>query len=124
VVAYWDQRGTGKPWRTEPSTISLERLVADARAMLDWLGGRLGVDSLDIRGRSLGAALATLAAAWDPARIGHIDHGDISASGGTQSARVARDEAGQWLDRRRGTPRAPSRSMTILYEPMNAFRQS
>jgi proline iminopeptidase len=41
VVAYWDQRGTGKSWDADPSTISLGRLVADVRAMVDALCARL-----------------------------------------------------------------------------------
>jgi proline iminopeptidase len=72
VVAYWDQRGTGKSWRADPSTINLAQLVADVRAMVDALCARLGVDHLDILGLSIGATLATLAAAQNPARIGHI----------------------------------------------------
>jgi len=72
VVAYWDQRGTGKSWGANPSTIDLTRLVADVRVMVDALCERLQVDRLDILGLSLGATLATLAAAQNPARIGHV----------------------------------------------------
>src|SRR5208283_857807 len=59
VVAYWDQRGTGKSWGANPSTIDLTRLVADVRVMVDALCERLQVDRLDILGLSLGATLAT-----------------------------------------------------------------
>jgi proline iminopeptidase len=72
VVTYWDQRGTGKSWGADPSTISLARLVADVRAMVDALCARLQVDSVDILGFSIGGTLATMAAAQDPARIGHV----------------------------------------------------
>src|SRR5208283_2191686 len=72
VVAYWDQRGTGKSWGANPSTIDLTRLVADVRVMVDALCERLQVYRLDILGLSLGATLATLAAAQNPARIGHV----------------------------------------------------
>jgi proline iminopeptidase len=72
VVAYWDQRGTGKSWGADPSTVDLTRLVGDVRAMVDALCMRLQVDRVDIVGFSLGATLATLAAAQNPARIGHI----------------------------------------------------
>jgi pimeloyl-ACP methyl ester carboxylesterase len=72
VVAYWDQRGTGKSLGADPSTISLGRLVADVRAMVDALCARLEVDRLDILGLSIGATLATLAAVQNPARIAHI----------------------------------------------------
>jgi len=72
VVAYWDQRGTGKSWNADPSTITLARLVADVRAMVDALCARLDVDRVDILGFSIGATLATLAAAQNPARLGRI----------------------------------------------------
>jgi proline iminopeptidase len=73
VVAYWDQRGTGKSWAVEdPSTINLAQLVADVRAMVDALCVRLQVDRVDIVGLSIGGTLATLAAAENPARIGHV----------------------------------------------------
>jgi proline iminopeptidase len=72
VVAYWDQRGTGKSSRADPSTINLARLVADVRAMVDALCTRLTVDRVDILGFSLGATLATMATAQDPARIGRV----------------------------------------------------
>jgi proline iminopeptidase len=72
VVAYWDQRGTGRSWGADPSTINLNRLVADVRAIVDALCARLNVDRLDILGFSLGATLATLAASEDPARIGRV----------------------------------------------------
>jgi proline iminopeptidase len=42
------------------------------RAMVDALCTRLSVDSVDILGFSLGATLATMAAAQDPARIGRV----------------------------------------------------
>jgi pimeloyl-ACP methyl ester carboxylesterase len=72
VVAYWDQRGTGKSLSADPSTINLAQLVADVRAMVDALCARLQVDRVDIVGFSLGATLATMAAAADPTRIGRV----------------------------------------------------
>jgi pimeloyl-ACP methyl ester carboxylesterase len=72
VVAYWDQRGTGRSSGADPKTINLAQVVADVRAMVDALCARLGVDHVDILGLSIGATLATLAAAQDPARIGHV----------------------------------------------------
>jgi proline iminopeptidase len=72
VVAYWDQRGTGKSFRADPSTITLGQMVADVRAMVDRLCARLSVDRVDILGLSIGGAFATMAAAQDPARIGHL----------------------------------------------------
>lgn len=72
VVAYWDQRGTGKSSCADPSMFHLERLVADVRAMVDALCKRLSVDRVDLLGLSVGGAYATMAAAKDPARIGHL----------------------------------------------------
>ena len=72
VVAYWDQRGTGKSFRADPSTINLAQSVADVRAMVDALCARLSVDRVDILGLSIGGTFATMAAAQDPARIGHL----------------------------------------------------
>jgi pimeloyl-ACP methyl ester carboxylesterase len=72
VVAYWDQRGTGRSCSADPSTINLARLVSDVRAVVDALCVRLKVDRLDIVGFSLGATLATMAAAQSPAHIGRI----------------------------------------------------
>jgi len=72
VVAYWDQRGTGKSFRADPATITVAQSVADVRAIVDALCARLNVDYVDILGLSIGGTFATMAAARDPARIGHL----------------------------------------------------
>jgi pimeloyl-ACP methyl ester carboxylesterase len=72
VVAYRDQRGTGRSCGADLSTMDVARLVTDVRAMVDALCARLEVDRLDIVGFSLGATLATMAAAQNPARIGRV----------------------------------------------------
>jgi pimeloyl-ACP methyl ester carboxylesterase len=72
VVAYWDQRGTGKSLPADPSTITVAQSAADVRAVVDALCARLGVDRVDILGLSIGGAFAIMAAAQDPARIGHL----------------------------------------------------
>jgi pimeloyl-ACP methyl ester carboxylesterase len=72
VVAYWDQRGTGKSFRADPSTITVAQSAADVRAVVDALCARLGVDRVDILGLSIGGTFALMAAARDPARIGHV----------------------------------------------------
>jgi pimeloyl-ACP methyl ester carboxylesterase len=72
VVAYWDQRGTGKSAGADPATMTLERLVSDVRGMVDALRARLQVDSLDILGFSVGATLAALAIAENPAGVGRL----------------------------------------------------
>jgi len=72
VVAYWDQRGTGRSSATDTSTLDVARLVNDVLAMIDTLCLRLEVDRLDIAGFSFGATLATMAAARNPSRVGRI----------------------------------------------------
>jgi proline iminopeptidase len=72
LVAYWDQRGTGRSCEAGIGALDLARLVSDVRDMVDTLCARLHVDRVDIAGFSLGATLATMAAARDPARIGHV----------------------------------------------------
>ncbi len=104
VVAYWDQRGTGKSWAVEDSsTINLAQLVADVRAMVDALCVRLQVDRVDILGLSIGGTLATLAAAENPARIAHVVAVGIDVDWG-ESERYAYafacDEAARRADRR------------------------
>jgi pimeloyl-ACP methyl ester carboxylesterase len=68
----WDQRGTGKSFRAEPSTNNLAQSVADVRAMVDALCVRLKVERVDVLGLSIGGTFAILAAAQDPAHIGHL----------------------------------------------------
>jgi len=103
VVVYWDQRGTGKSWDADPGAIGLARLVADVRAMVDALCARLEVDRVDILGFSIGATLATMAAAQDPARIGRVVAVGIDVDFG-ESERYAYafacDEAARRGDRR------------------------
>jgi proline iminopeptidase len=72
VVAYWDQRGTGKSWDVDPSTIDLTHSVSDVLAMVDALCARFQVHRVEIVGFSNGATIATLAAAQDPARIARV----------------------------------------------------
>jgi pimeloyl-ACP methyl ester carboxylesterase len=72
VVAYWDQRGTGKSLPADPATMTVAQSAADVRAVVDALCARFNVDSVDILGLSIGGALAILAAARDPARIGRL----------------------------------------------------
>jgi pimeloyl-ACP methyl ester carboxylesterase len=103
VVAYWDQRGTGKSFRAEPSTLSLAQSVADVRAMVDALCARFGVERVDVLGLSFGGTFALLAAARDPARIGQLVVVGLDVDDG-ESERYAyafaRDEAARRGDRR------------------------
>lgn len=72
LVAYWDQRGTGRSCGADLATLDVARLVSDVRGVVDALCARLQVDRVDIAGFSLGATLATMAAAREPARIGRV----------------------------------------------------
>ena len=103
IVAYWDQRGTGKSFRADPSTINLAQSVADVRALVDALCARLSVDRVDILGLSIGGTFAAMAAAQDPARIGHLVVVGIDVESG-ESERYAyafaRNQAARRGDRR------------------------
>jgi pimeloyl-ACP methyl ester carboxylesterase len=69
-VVYWDQRGTGKSFdRRARGAVTVADLVADVTAMTRGLSERLGVAKIDVVGFSLGASLALLAAAADPAHF-------------------------------------------------------
>ena len=72
VVVYWDQRGTGKSARVEPSTLSVPQLVDDAGALVAALCARLNVDRVDLLGLSIGGSIALLAAAKAPLQIGRV----------------------------------------------------
>jgi pimeloyl-ACP methyl ester carboxylesterase len=99
VVAYWDQRGTGKSFRADPATINLAQSVADVRAVVDALCARLNVDRVDILGLSIGGTLATMAAAQDPARIGRLVVVGLDVDFG-ESERWAYDFARREAERR------------------------
>ena len=103
VVAYWDQRGTGRSSDVDASTLDVAHLVADVRAVVDTLCARLQVERIDIVGFSLGATPATMAAAKDPARIGRIVAVGIDvdfAESERYAYAFARDEAARRDDRR------------------------
>jgi pimeloyl-ACP methyl ester carboxylesterase len=69
-VVYWDQRGAGKSFdRSARGAVTVADLVADVGAMIRALSERFGVAKIDVVGFSLGASLALLAAAADPAHF-------------------------------------------------------
>src|SRR5262249_42012670 len=72
-VVYWDQRGTGKSFRSGAGHgTGADDLAADARAMVSALCKRCGVPRMHVVGFSLGATRALLAAAEDPAPIASL----------------------------------------------------
>lgn len=121
VVAYWDQRGTGKSFRAPPATITLAQSVADVRALVDALSARLNVERVDILGLSLGGTMALMAAAQDPARINHLVVVGLDVDWG-ESERwayaFARDEAA-----RRGARRTLRQLETIGAPPHDTAKK-
>ncbi len=121
VVAYWDQRGTGKSYRADPASISVAQSAADVRAMVDALCARLNVERLDILGLSIGGALAVLAAARDPARIGRVVVVGLDVDWG-ESERYAYDFARSEAARR-GARRAQRQLESIGAPPHNTSKK-
>ncbi len=70
-VVYWDQRGAGKSFdpRAPGSPLRVDDLVGDLVALIHALCDQLAVSQVDVVGFSLGASLAAIAAARDPAPI-------------------------------------------------------
>ena len=121
VVAYWDQRGTGKSYRADPASISVAQSAADVRAMVDALCARLNVERLDILGLSIGGALAVMAAARDPARIGRVVVVGLDVDWG-ESERYAYDFARSEAARR-GARRAQRQLESIGAPPHNTSKK-
>ena len=121
VVAYWDQRGTGKSYRADPASISVAQSAADVRAMVDALCARLNVERLDILGLSIGGALAVMAAARDPARIGRVVVVGLDVDWG-ESERYAYDFARSEAARR-GARRAQRQLESIGAPPHDTSKK-
>jgi len=121
VVAYWDQRGTGKSYRADPASISVAQSAADVRAMVDALCARLNVERLDILGLSIGGAFAVMAAARDPARIGRVVVVGLDVDWG-ESERYAYDFARSEAARR-GARRAQRQLESIGAPPHNTSKK-
>jgi pimeloyl-ACP methyl ester carboxylesterase len=56
IVVHWDQRGAGKsnPRNFDPSTMSFERYLEDARELTEYLKGRFNQDRIFLAGHSWG----------------------------------------------------------------------
>lgn len=59
TVVYWDQRGAGKTYSTNPSEVSFsyEQVEADAKALISYLRSEFEVDKLYLIGYSWGSVL-------------------------------------------------------------------
>ncbi len=71
TVVYWEQRGTGKSFdrRIPPSSMTIERLVADLDELVDVVRKRLGKEKVALYGHSWGSALGVLYAARFPEKV-------------------------------------------------------
>jgi pimeloyl-ACP methyl ester carboxylesterase len=71
TLVYWDQRGAGKSFDrwTPPSSMTLERFVADLDELVDATRHRTGHDRVGIFGHSWGSALGVLYAARFPHKV-------------------------------------------------------
>ena len=78
VVVHWDQRGAGKsnPPDFDPSTMTLEQFLADAREVTALLRERVGDQPLIVLGHSWGTMLGVrLVARWPSDYAGYIGVG-------------------------------------------------
>lgn len=105
TVVYWDQRGAGKSFdeKLDPSSMTVERFVADLDELVDWVGSRLRAEKVTILGHSWGTALGVLYAARFPNKVatyvGVAQVGDWPL-GEKLSWSLALDEAKRRGDRR------------------------
>ena len=66
----WDQRGSGGSWRgVKDADLTVDRLVEDARELVEYLCGRFHKDKLFVIGGSWGSELGTYLAYRHPERI-------------------------------------------------------
>jgi len=78
VVVHWDQRGAGKsnPRGFDPTTMTLERFLSDAREVTALLRQRVGDQPLIVLGHSWGTMLgARLVARWPEDYAGYVGVG-------------------------------------------------
>src|SRR5262249_9689770 len=74
VVAYWDQRGTGRSFddRADPHELTIARHLADLDVIVDRLRQELGQSPIVLIGHSWGGALALLYAHAHPEKIAAV----------------------------------------------------
>ena len=68
VVVYWDQRGSGKSYRTgmPPNSMNIEQFISDTHELVEVLKQRFNVPKVYLVGNSWGAALGTMVAEQYP----------------------------------------------------------
>ena len=70
TVVAWDQRGTGGSyWGAKKETLTVDQLVEDANALVNWLCERFHKDKIFIIGGSWGSELGTYLAHRHPEKI-------------------------------------------------------
>ena len=70
TIATWDQRGSGGSYKgLDPSTLCIDRMVEDAKELIDWLCGRFHKDKIFVIGGSWGSELGTYLCSRHPERI-------------------------------------------------------
>jgi pimeloyl-ACP methyl ester carboxylesterase len=71
TVVYWEQRGAGYSFDKSipPTSMTIDRFVADLDALVDAMCRRFGKDKVVLLGHSWGSALGTLYAARHPQKV-------------------------------------------------------
>lgn len=106
VVVHWDQRGAGKSFspQLDPDALSVERVLADARELVDLLRRRFGPEPLVLVGHSWGSYLGAILAHRHPELLrAYVGVGQVA------HPERARELTDRWLRataRERGRPEA------------------
>lgn len=79
TIVAWDQRGTGGSYKgCDPATLTVERLVEDARELCEYLCKKLGKEKVFLLGGSWGTELGTFLAYRYPEHVGgYVGYGQV-----------------------------------------------
>ena len=81
TVVWWEQRGAGLSYSSDipPETMTVQQMVADTLAVVDYLRDRFGKDKIYLMGHSWGSFIGSQAAAKAPDRFhAYIGVGQIT----------------------------------------------
>ncbi len=81
TVCWWEQRGAGLSYSPgmDPATLTVDRLVADALEVTDYLRSRFGKDKIYLLGHSWGSFLGIQAAARAPEKfLAYVGVGQVA----------------------------------------------
>lgn len=115
TIVTWDQRGTAGSYAgIDAATLTVDRLVEDARELIEWLCEQYGVQKLFVQGGSWGTQLGTLLVFRYPERVaayvgsGQVVDGianeDISYAFALNAAKDAGDRRSVAILERYGPP--------------------